>query len=345
MNRDIVQLKLQQRLMKERLGVTDSKIDQLTQILKKKSHTTLRPPADEMTKTLAGLTVSDLRFKTYTKILPPISKAEAVPTPVTNERILNIRSTHLQRTVCKQEVQRVTKEKERRRLEKEKKNAARKFPSISIPPSFLPNRYIRGELPCTIEHGTSGHYLSWACPLENLDYDYYLPLFFDGLQCKEQPSCFLATQGIEDMLFAAQGKPERVIACMKALVRPLRNALSKFDVEILLNVLRAIQQLLRVGDGVGAALLPHSKQFLAPMAAFMDNHRNIGDAIDYGQRKQDDIGEEVMKTLEMMEERGGPKALQAIKFCIPLCEIICSLFEDQPNIILLSFRSILCESA
>ena len=45
---------------------------------------------------------------------------------------------------------------------------------------MLPNRYLRGELPCTIEHGGKGHYLSWACPLENLDYEYYLPIFFDG---------------------------------------------------------------------------------------------------------------------------------------------------------------------
>lgn len=48
-----------------------------------------------------------------------------------------------------------------------------------------------------------------------------------------------------------------------------------------------------MGDGIGQALLPHSKQFLAPMAAFMDSNRNIGDSIDYGQRKNDDIGEQV----------------------------------------------------
>jgi hypothetical protein len=60
------------------------------------------------------------------------------------------------------------------------------------------------------------------------------------------------------------------------------------------------------------------KQFLAPMAAFLDNNRNIGDSIDYGQRWSNDVGEEVRKTLELMEENGGPDAFELIKFSIPL---------------------------
>jgi len=127
----------------------------------------------------------------------------------------------------------------------------------------------------------------------------------------------LATQGIEDMLFAAKSNPDRVISCMKSLIRPLRNALSKFDADILLNVLKTVQQMLLCGEGVGAALMPHTKQFLAPMAAFLDDQRNIGDQIDYGQRKRNDVGEEVRLTLELMEEKSGPEALKAIKFCIP----------------------------
>ena len=40
-------------------------------------------------------------------------------------------------------------------------------PSL-IPVSMFPNRYKTGELPCNIEHGGKGQFLSWACPLENL---------------------------------------------------------------------------------------------------------------------------------------------------------------------------------
>lgn len=58
-----------------------------------------------------------------------------------------------------------------------------------------------------------------------------------GLQCIEEPIVFLAKQGIEDMLYACNGNAERVIPSLPKLVRPLRNALSKFSVPILLNVL------------------------------------------------------------------------------------------------------------
>ncbi len=321
-NRDMVQLKLQKLLLKEKIDVTNGKLERLTTILHKKHSGMTRRPFDETTTTSDGLTVNDFRIQNYApKLLPPLhSRPDAQPCPDTNELILSIRNNHLLKTVGRQEVVRQTKEKEAQQAKREMKKKTRSFPSISIPKSFLPNRYLRGELPCTIEHGANGHYLSWACPLENLDYEYYLPLFFDGLQCKEQPICFLACQGIEDMLFACKGTPERVVACIKSIVRPLRNALSKFDVEILLYTLKSIQQLLQCGDSVGAALLPHAKQFLAPMAAFLDCERNIGDSIDYGQRKSDDVGEEVRITLEMMEERGGPTAFTMIKFCIPLCE-------------------------
>lgn len=53
---------------------------------------------------------------------------------------------------------------------------------------------------------------------------------------------------------------------------------------------------------------------------FLEDSRNIGDLIDYGQRKMDDIGEEVRKTLELLEETGGPLALKYIKGSIPVYE-------------------------
>ena len=36
--------------------------------------------------------------------------------------------------------------------------------------------------------------------------------------------------------------------------------------------------------------MPFSKQFLAPIATFMDLNRNSGDRMDYGQRHDKDIG-------------------------------------------------------
>lgn len=76
-------------------------------------------------------------------------------------------------------------------------------------------------------------------------------------------------------------------------MRPLRNALSKFDTNILLSVLKAIEQLITCNEGVGEVLMSYSKNFLGPISYFMDEKKNIGDQMDFAQRKNNDVGEEV----------------------------------------------------
>lgn len=324
---DLLQLKIQRRVILEHLKHTDNRLDRLGEILQKKtlSHPNRLNPIDS-TFTPSGRSLSEVRL--------PHRKVKAKPkvhnydpygtdaTPVTDPNIIRIRQQNSIRTVGQDEVRRQIKQKKllEEQREMRAKMKERKPPACKIPPSMLPNRYIRGELPCTIEHGTSGKYLSWACPLENLDYEYYLPLFFDGLQCKEQIPAFLARQGIEDMLYAARGHPERIKPVVHLLARPLRNALGKFDPEILLATLKALEQLILCNEGIGEVLLPYGRQFLVPMAYFMDMNKNLGDAIDYAQRRNNDVGEQVRRVLELMEEHGGPKALEHIKFSVPLCK-------------------------
>jgi len=104
---------------------------------------------------------------------------------------------------------------------------------------------------------------------------------------------YRAAAGIEDMLYASRGSPERIKPVVPMLVRPLRNAFAKYDKEVVLWCLKAIQQLVTCNEGVGEVFMPYCKQFLAPLALFLDQTKNIGDSIDYGQRKRDDVGEEV----------------------------------------------------
>jgi hypothetical protein len=73
-------------------------------------------------------------------------------------------------------------------------------------------------------------------------------------------------------------------------------------------------------------MTPYYKQFLQPMNAFLDQTKNLGDEIDYGQRKNNDVGEEVRVTLEIMERYGAPNAFRMIKFAIPPCEFLPLLF-------------------
>ena len=47
---------------------------------------------------------------------------------------------------------------------------------------------------------------------------------------------------------------------------------------------------------------------------------NCGDGIDYHQRFQENIGDLIQDTLEILEKRGGPDAFINIKYMIPTYE-------------------------
>jgi hypothetical protein len=242
--------------LQERLAATNDQIDHLRKILVKKS--LLKSGSiDRSTFTFEGKSLEEYRLKKSSiKAIPKphqITSDEVPPLPVkAGSKLDQLRRNNLTKALTKweKEQQNILKQ-ESETIALSKKKQPRKLPKISVPQSMFPNRYIRGELPCTIEHGVKGQYLSWACPLENLDYEYYLPVFFDGIRVKEKPCSFLARQGIEDMLFAAVGNPERIIPSIKGIARPLKNALSLFDAEVLLAVLKALRQVLDVHDSLG----------------------------------------------------------------------------------------------
>lgn len=47
---------------------------------------------------------------------------------------------------------------------------------------------------------------------------------------------------------------------------------------------------------------------------------NIGDKIDYGQKKKQNVGELIQETLELFEKHGGEDAYINIKYMIPTYE-------------------------
>ena len=53
---------------------------------------------------------------------------------------------------------------------------------------------------------------------------------------------------------------------------------------------------------------------------FIKSLVNIGDKIDYGQKKKDNVGELIQETLELFEKHGGEDAYINIKYMIPTYE-------------------------
>lgn len=78
--------------------------------------------------------------------------------------------------------------------------------------------------------------------------------------------------------------------------------------------------MIAVDPSIGPAMVQYYKMFLQPMNAFLEENKNLGDAMDFGQRFHNDVGEQVRNTLEVMERAGGPGAFKSIKFAIPVCK-------------------------
>jgi len=136
----------------------------------------------------------------------------------------------------------------------------------------------------------------------------------DGLREVEPPYSFLADQGVDDMLTAA---PTKVLPVIPQIIIPLKTALNTRDPVIMTRVLKVLRQLVHCDDLTGQALVPYYRQLLPVMNIFKNKNKNLGDSIDYGQRKGLTLGDQITMTLEAMEERGGEDAFINIKYMVP----------------------------
>eukprot|EP00928_Gymnodinium_smaydae_P053536 TRINITY_DN37506_c0_g1_i1.p1 TRINITY_DN37506_c0_g1~~TRINITY_DN37506_c0_g1_i1.p1 ORF type:complete len:340 (-),score=83.54 TRINITY_DN37506_c0_g1_i1:65-988(-) len=177
--------------------------------------------------------------------------------------------------------------------------------------------YDRGDLPIQIFHGAVGGKIAWKVDIEKLDYHHYLPIFFDGLREKEDPYRFLAVQGTYDMLEKGGAK---ILPVVPQLIIPIKTALNTRDPELMTTMMKVVQQLVFSGEMIGEALVPYYRQLLPVFNIFKSKNENIGDKIEYGQRKRMNIGDLIAETLEVLETHGGEDAFINIKYMIPTYE-------------------------
>jgi hypothetical protein len=86
---------------------------------------------------------------------------------------------------------------------------------------------------------------------------------------------------------------------------------------ILPTALRTLSKLVKSSDLAGEALIPFYRQLLPVLNEFLLFNKNLGDMIEYGQRKKINIGDLILETLETLELNGGPEAFINIQYMVP----------------------------
>eukprot|EP00331_Platyophrya_macrostoma_P023383 CAMPEP_0176453064 /NCGR_PEP_ID=MMETSP0127-20121128/28978_1 /TAXON_ID=938130 /ORGANISM="Platyophrya macrostoma, Strain WH" /LENGTH=307 /DNA_ID=CAMNT_0017841777 /DNA_START=20 /DNA_END=943 /DNA_ORIENTATION=+ len=191
------------------------------------------------------------------------------------------------------------------------------FSKRSIVASEFRRFYDRGDIPVRVDQQGSVMKVKWKSSPEQLDYHHYLPIFFDGLREKIDPYRFLAIMGTYEMLEAGGHK---ILPVIPQLIIPIKTALNTRDPDIIQITLKVLQKLVQSGEMVGEALVPYYRQILPIFNLFRSKNKNLGDKIDYGQRKQSNLGDLIQETLEIFEQTGGDDAFINIKYMIPTYE-------------------------
>ena len=141
-----------------------------------------------------------------------------------------------------------------------------------------------------------------------------MPVFFDGLRETEEPYWYFAFYGTLNLI--EQG-PTKILAVVPQLIIPLKKDLNTRDPEILCRCMAVIQALVKADPLISEALVPYYRQILPVFNEFFLANKNLGDRIEYSQRKHTNLSDLIQETLEEMEKTGGPEAYINIKYMIP----------------------------
>eukprot|EP00931_Biecheleriopsis_adriatica_P081429 TRINITY_DN5475_c0_g2_i1.p1 TRINITY_DN5475_c0_g2~~TRINITY_DN5475_c0_g2_i1.p1 ORF type:complete len:300 (+),score=56.30 TRINITY_DN5475_c0_g2_i1:45-944(+) len=194
------------------------------------------------------------------------------------------------------------------------------FEVNTTPATQFRRYYERHDLPIAVRHGMQPS-VDWKVEPERLDYMFLLPIFFDGLLESEEPYSFLALCGLQDMLNAARGKePSLIVPAVPSLILPMKRCLNTKDIPTMCKAINMLQLMIRCDPRVGEVLVPYYRQLLPTFNLYSSANKNLGDGIEYSQRKRENMGDLIAETLELLERTGGEDAFINIKYMIPTYE-------------------------
>jgi len=122
---------------------------------------------------------------------------------------------------------------------------------------------------------------------------------------------------MRDMLQA--GGEEKVLPVVPSLIVGLKEAFATRDEKVIVRTCTMLQDLARLGQRVGQALVPYNRQLLPVCSLLASRVTNLGDGMDYGQRRGH-LGETIQETLQVLEQYGGPDAYINLRYVVPTYE-------------------------
>jgi len=132
------------------------------------------------------------------------------------------------------------------------------------------------------------------------------------------PYRFLAILGTFDLI--EEGTVDQIYDCLPQLIMPLKIALNTRDFDIICVALKVLEKLALKHQRIGENLVPYYRQILPMLNLFKSQNKILGDAIEYSQRKDMNIGDLIHESLEILEKTGGEDAFINIKYMIPTYE-------------------------
>lgn len=177
--------------------------------------------------------------------------------------------------------------------------------------------YSRGDLPMSVDFDGAVRKVHWKVDLETIDLSHYLPIFFEGLQEQTEPYRFLAEYGLIDLLEIGGS---RCLPAVPHLIMPIKVNLATRNMQVICVTLRQLQRLVRASPDIGRALVPYYRQILLVFNLFITKRVNCGDKMDYGQHRNDNLGDIILETLQLLERTGGEDAFVNIKYMVPTYE-------------------------
>ena len=161
--------------------------------------------------------------------------------------------------------------------------------------------YDRNDIPASL---TSNRRLVWKTVIDSIDLQFYLPLFVDGLQLKEQPYATIAYLGCVDLIT----KGKNFEQTFPSIIVPLKKSLNIKNGKIQKRSLKILQLIASTGKG-GEEFIPYLRQVLPLL-----NRHYLGS-----------LREEVEATLNLFVVYGGVNAYKNIKYAIPRFDYVFSI--------------------